>query len=82
MVFETTTDENGEYEIQVPALAKSIEADIKPEDFVADQTIPDPDDYDKTTTRKRLYFGADNEVDFREKLTSYVRIFFSDTNFE
>ncbi len=76
LIFEATVDGNGEFEVTVPALGRSIEADVRGEEFVLDQVVDDGE------TERRLYRFADDEVDFIENSTFYAQLFYSDNSFE
>lgn len=76
LVFETTVDANGEFEIAIPALARSIEADVRADEFVANQVVGDNE------TERILYRFAEDDVDFTENSTVFVRLFYSETSFK
>ncbi|TRX53076.1 hypothetical protein FNH22_21445 [Fulvivirga sp. M361] len=78
LVFQTTTDANGEFEIDIPALAKFIDADIRSDNFLADQTIEDPDNPGSGTTRRALFDSANDGLRFIEGANYFIRIFYRD----
>lgn len=76
LLFETTVDANGEFEIEVPALARFITANIRGENFVTDQR------QGGGNTERRLYNDAEGGVNFIENETYFVNLTYDDTSFE
>ena len=82
LVFEALVNENGEFEVSVPALPKSIEVTILPEEFVTDQTVWDVLNPGSTTTKTKLYSADMVETSVIEGQTTYVKATYDYESYE